>query len=435
MKVAIVEKDLVGGTCLHRGCIPTKALLYAAELIDVAATAPMFGISLSKPNVDWQAVQTAKSESVSRLADGLKGLIARRGIAVERGEGRLVGRGRVAVKTAGGGEREIESDSVVLATGSAPKSIPGVEIDGVRTFTSDEIFSIPKIPSTMAIIGGGYIGCEFASAFNSFGSKVTIIEALPELLATEDREIKERIAPALKKRGIDLRLSASVEEVRFSDDGVAVEIADGPPVDAEALLIAIGRRPVTEGLGLEAIGAETDERGYISIDENYLAAPDTYAIGDCIKTLALAHASFAEGYFVAEKIAGGNPAPPDYDAIPRVVYSLPEVASVGISEEEAEKRGLDIEIGRFPFSVNSRAAVMKIKEGFAKIIAMKGGDPIIGVHLVGPRVSELISEAMLAVAWEASAADLAALHHPHPTLSEILGETAMKLAGMPLHSL
>ncbi len=435
LKVAIVEKDLLGGTCLHRGCIPTKAWLYAAELADAAALAATFGISLGKPNIDWLAVQSAKSESVKRLADGLAGLLGRRGVDVVRGEGRLVGRGRIAVKIPEGGEREIESESVIIATGSSPKSLPGVEIDGKRVFTSDEIFSIERLPSTMAIIGGGYIGCEFASAFNSFGTKVTIIEALPELLAAEDAEIKERIAPAFKKRGISLRLGASVKSVKPSAEGVSIEMADGPPVESEVLFIAIGRRPVTEGIGLEAIGAKTDGAGYVSISEDYSAAPGAYAIGDCIDTLALAHASFAEGYFVAERIAGENPAPPNYDAIPRVVYSFPEVASVGISEEEAARRGLEVETGRFPFRANSRAVTMKSGEGFAKIVAMKGGDPIIGVHLVGPHVSELVSEGMLAVAWEASAADLAALHHPHPTLSETLGEAAMKLAGMPLHSL
>lgn len=435
LKVAIVERDRIGGTCLHRGCIPTKALLYAAELVTAPETAARLGVSLGNPTVDWRTVQAAKSESVSRLTKGLEGLLARRGVDVVRGEGRLVGRGRIAVATSEGDELEIEAKNVVLATGSAPKVIPGIEIDGKRTFTSDELLNIEGIPATMAIIGGGYIGCEFASAFNSFGSKVTIIEALPELLATEDREIKERIAPAFRKRGIELRLSSSVEGVDLSEDGVAIKMADGPPVEAEVLLVSIGRRPVSEEIGLESVDAEVDERGYISIDESYSAAPATYAIGDCIKTLALAHASFAEGYFVAEKIAGGNPAPPNYDAIPRIVYSFPEVASVGISEEEAERRGLEVEIGRFPFQANSRAVTMKNAEGFAKIITLKGGGPIIGVHLIGPHVSELISEAMLAVAWEASAAEVAVLHHPHPTLSEAIGEAAMKLAGMPLHSL
>ncbi|MCL5292972.1 MAG: dihydrolipoyl dehydrogenase [Actinobacteria bacterium] len=433
MKVALVERDGLGGTCLLRGCIPSKALLYAAKLVSLGKVAADFGISYAKPSVDWASTQSAKSEVVNRLTRGLEGLLIRRKIEIVKGSGRLIGTGRVHISPAGGGEREIAADNIVIATGSAPRIPAGVDIDGRRIFTSDELLNIDYIPSSMVIIGGGFIGCEFASMFNSFGTDVTLIELLPELLAREDREVKERLVPAFEKRGIKLHLDTTVAKIGPLEDGVVVELADKPAVKAEALLVATGRRPVTEEVGLEAVGTKT-ERGFVPVDEDYLAVPGVYAIGDCIATLALAHAAFAEGYYVAEKIGGGIPLRPDYDGIPRVTYSFPEVASVGITEDEAVGRGLDIEVARFPFQANSRAVTMKNGEGFAKIIALKGGGPIIGVHLIGGEVSELITEGMLAVNWEASAAEVGILHHPHPTLSEAIGEAALKLAGMPLHS-
>ncbi|MHB0975750.1 MAG: dihydrolipoyl dehydrogenase [Candidatus Aquicultorales bacterium] len=432
LKVALVEKDAIGGTCLNRGCIPTKALLHAAELLEEARSAPDFGITFGDPSVDWAKTQSAKEEVVSKLVRGLGGLLERRNIEIVRGFARLDSPGVLSI-AADGQDLELRSDAVVVATGSAPRIFPEIPIDEERIMTSDGLLGIRSIPRSLAILGGGFIGCEFASLFNAFGCEVTIIEVFPELLAKEDREIKERIAPAFVKRGIRLRLGATVANVARNDDSVRVELSEGEPVESERLLIAVGRRPVADGLNLEAAGAALDG-GYVVVDEDYEAAPGLYAIGDCIPTLPLAHAAFAEGYYVAERIAGRRTPRPNYDGIPRVAYCSPEVAAVGLTEEQAVSRGLDFTIARFPFRANSRAVAMKGGEGFAKILALKDGGPIIGVHLIGARVSELIAEAMLAVNWEASAAELGMLHHPHPTLSEAIGEAALKLAGMPLHS-
>lgn len=430
--VKIVEKDGLGGTCLLRGCIPSKALLHAAELVNLSKAAANFGITFGLPMVDWTATQRAKDETVNKLTHGLIALMNRRKIEVVKGAGRLAGNNRVTVQT-DGEEIAISAQDIVIATGSTPRSMPSIEIDGRTVITSNELLEIDHIPKSLAIIGGGYIGCEFASLFNAFGTKVTIIEAASEVMAREDREVKERLAPALRKRGIELRLGAHVLGADISNEKVSVRLEDEEPVEAEILLVAIGRRPVTENLDLENAGVKTD-RGYVVVDDDYRAAPGIWAIGDCIPTLALAHASFAEGYYVAEKIAGMEPARPNYDGIPRVAYCFPEVTAVGMTEEEGDAKGIDYVIGRFAFQANSRALTMKDAEGFVKIIAEPDGGRILGMHMVGVNVSELASEAMLAVNWEASPADLGFLHHPHPTLSEAIGEAAMKLAGMPLHA-
>lgn len=434
LKVALVERGELGGTCLNRGCIPTKALLHAASLLESGREASAMGINFGEPEIDWSKTMGAVDGAVAKLKRGLRGLLMRHDVELIGGTAHIEERGGVAVELGDDGRTLLKTKNIVVATGGEPTPIPGIVPDGRQIMISDQMLGMDRIPKSLGIIGGGYIGCEFASAFNAFGSSVMIIEAEPALLPRSDRELSERLAPAFEKRGIDLKLGDSVAAVEAGADILRVRLSSGEEFDFEVLLVAVGRRPVTSDLGLENAGGTTTPRGHIVVDEDYEAAPGLYALGDCIDTLALAHASFAEGFHVAERISGMRTPRPNYDGIPKVAYCFPEVASVGLSEEEVTRRGLDVSIGRFPFKANSRAIATRKDEGFAKIIALADGGPIVGVHLIGPHASELITEGMLLVNWEASAADVGVLHHPHPTFTEAIGEAALRLAGMSLHS-
>jgi len=427
MSVVLVEKDKVGGTCLHRGCIPTKALLHAAEVADASRDGAKIGVRSTFDGIDVPAVNAYKDGVIAKNFKGLAGLISSRGIETVQGEGRLVSPTAVAV-----GDRRIEAAHVLLATGSVPKSLPGLEIDGERVITSDHALKLEHVPASVVILGAGAIGVEFASVWRSFGAEVTIVEALPHLLPAEEESSSKLIERAYRRRGIAMKLGARFAGVKTTDHGVTVSLEDGGTVDAELLLVAIGRGPVSVGIGYEEVGVAMD-RGFVTVDARLRTTiPTISALGDLIPTLQLAHVGFAEGIFVAEELAGLHPVPVDYDGVPRVTYSDPEVASVGITSVEAVKRGHDVVTQTYDLAGNGRASILQTA-GAVTLVAQRDG-PVLGVHMVGAHMGDLVSEAQLIVNWEAYPAEVAQLIHPHPTLSEALGEAHLALAGKPLHA-
>jgi dihydrolipoyl dehydrogenase len=432
-RVALIEKDKVGGTCLHRGCIPTKALLHAAEVADSSRESEKFGIKTSFEGVDMPAVLSYQQSVVDRLWKGLQGTIASRKIDTIIGEGRLVSPTSVAV-----GEAVYTGDHVVLATGSVPKSLPGLAIDGERIITSDDALTLERVPASAIILGGGVIGVEFASVWRSFGAAVTIVEMMPQLLPLEDESSAKVLQRAFRRRGIGYELGVAFESVSVTDTGVSVTLANGKMLAADVLLVAVGRGPVSADLGYEENGV-TLTRGYVDVDPLcQTAVPTISAVGDLIATPQLAHVGFAEGILVAERLGGLDVKPIDYDGVPRITYSDPEVASVGITSAQAAERGIPVVEVIYPLGANGRSVILQT-QGQAKVIAeapaVSGGQPgrVLGIHLVGARVGELIAEGQLIYNWDAEPADVAALIHPHPTQSEIIGEAHLALAGKPLH--
>ncbi|MDT7545551.1 MAG: dihydrolipoamide dehydrogenase [Actinomycetota bacterium] len=427
MSVVMIERDKVGGTCLHRGCIPTKALLHSAETVDVIKEAAQFGVNGTFDSVDIAAVNAYKGKVVEGLYKGLTGLVKSRKIETVQGTGKLVS--ATAVEVDG---RRIEARHVLLATGSVPRSLPGLEIDHSRVVTSDDALEFDRVPASVIILGAGAIGCEFASVWSSFGADVTIVEALPHLVPLEEESSSKLLERAFRKRGIKQELSARFERVEHTDSGVRVHLEGGKTVEAEILLVAIGRGPVSQDLGYEQVGLEM-ERGFVKVDAYCQTnVPTISAVGDLIPTLQLAHVGFAEGILVAERLAGLPVTPVDYDGVPRVTYSHPEVASVGITSKIANERGYDIVEATYDLAGNGKARILGTS-GAVKVIASKDG-PVLGVHMVGERVGELIAEAQLITNWEALPAEVAQLIHPHPTMSEAVGEAHLALAGKPLHS-
>ncbi len=427
MTVVMVERDKVGGTCLHRGCIPTKALLHSAETVDVIKEAAQFGVNGSFESVDMAAVNGYKDKVVEGLFKGLTGLVKSRKIEVVRGTGTLVS--PTAVEVDG---RTIEANHVLLATGSYARSIPGLDVDHQRIVSSDDALSFDRIPASVIILGAGAIGCEFASVWSSFGADVTIVEALPHLVPLEEESSSKLLERAFRKRGIKQELGARFASATVSDTGVTVALEGGKTLEAELLLVAIGRGPVSEGLGYEQIGVEM-ERGFVKVDAYcQTSVPTVSAVGDLIPTLQLAHVGFAEGILVAERLAGLPVTPVDYDGVPRVTYSHPEVASVGLTSKVATERGYDVVEATYDLAGNGKARILGTA-GAVKVVAAKDG-PVLGVHMVGERVGELIAEAQLITNWEALPSEVAQLIHPHPTMSEAVGEAHLALAGKPLHS-
>ena len=427
LSVALVEQDKVGGTCLHRGCIPTKALLHAGEIADNTKHASDFGVNAQFNSIDMAGVNSYKDGVVSKLYKGLQGLVKSRSITYIEGHGRLVGKNEIEVN----GERH-QGKNIVLATGSYPKTLPGLEIDGKQIITSEQALNMEKVPSSVIVLGGGVIGCEFASVWKSFGSEVTIIEALPHLIALEDESSSKQLERAFRKRGINFELGTRFKSATRSDQGVVVTLEDGKEFKAEVLLVAVGRGPVSANIGYEEQGIAMD-RGYILVDEKCRTnVPGIWAVGDLIPTLQLAHVGFAEGILVAEEIAGLNPRPINYDGVPRVTYSDPEVASVGLTTAAAKERGYDVVELNYDLAGNGKANILKTS-GSVKLVSEKNG-PILGIHMVGARVGELLAEAQLIFNWEAQASDVATLIHAHPTMSEAVGEAHLALAGKPLHA-
>lgn len=428
LRVTLIEQAELGGTCLHRGCIPTKALLHSAEIADAARNSAKFGVRTTLEGIDIDAVLQYKNTVVARLYKGLKGLVQSSSINYVAGRGVLADTGTVVV-----GTDEYRGSHLVLATGSYPRTLPGLDI-GDRILTSDQALSLPRIPRTAIVLGGGVIGVEFASIWRSFGAEVTIIEALPRLIAAEDPASSKALERAFRKRGI--KSLTGVPFARASQDAEAVHVTteDGRTLDADVLLVAVGRGPRTEGMGFEEAGIAMD-RGYVLTDPRLATtAAGVFAVGDIVPGLQLAHRGFAQGIFVAEEIGGCNPRTIDEDAIPRVTYSEPEVASVGLNEAVAAQRHGADQIVTYEYNLagNGKSQILGTA-GFVKLIQVKDG-PIVGVHMVGARVGELVSEAQLIVGWQADPDDVAPLIHAHPTQGEALGEAHLALAGKPLHA-
>uniref|UniRef100_UPI004049FC7A dihydrolipoyl dehydrogenase n=1 Tax=Candidatus Planktophila sp. TaxID=2175601 RepID=UPI004049FC7A len=425
--VALIESGKLGGTCLHRGCIPTKALLHSGEIADSAREASTFGVNAQFLSMDMVAVNAYKDGVITKLHKGLQGLVKSRNITFVEGHGRLVSKDTVEVN----GER-YTGTNVVLATGSYAKSLPGLEIDGIRVMTSDHATNLTYVPKSVIVLGGGVIGCEFASVWKSFGAEVTIIEGLSHLVALEDESSSKQLERAYRKRGINFELGVRFKSHTVTADGVTVELEDGKTFTADVLLVAVGRGPVSANLGYEEQGITMD-RGYVIVDDKCRTnVPGIWAVGDLIPTLQLAHVGFGEGILVAEEICGLNPRPINYDGVPRVTYSEPEVASVGLTTAQAKERGHDVVELNYDLAGNGKAQILRTA-GSIKLVSQKNG-PVLGIHMVGARVGELLAEAQLIFNWEASADDVAPLIHAHPTLSEAMGEAHMALAGKPLHA-
>ncbi|HEV3382337.1 MAG TPA: dihydrolipoyl dehydrogenase [Trebonia sp.] len=430
-RVALIERDKVGGTCLHRGCIPTKALLHAAEIADNSRESEKFGIRTTFDGIDVPAVLSYQHSVVDRLWKGLQSTIASRKIDTIYGDGVLASPTSVRV-----GDAVYTGDHIVLATGSVPKSLPGLETDGSRIITSDEALRLDRVPGSAIILGGGVIGVEFASVWRSFGAEVTIVEMLPQLLPLEDEASAKVLQRAFRRRGIGSELGTPFQSVSYTDTGVSVTLGNGKTLSADILLVAVGRGPVSAGLGYEENGV-TLTRGYVDVDAFCrTSVPTISAVGDLIATPQLAHVGFAEGILVAERLGGLDVKPIDYDGVPRITYSDPEVASVGITSAQAAERGIAVNEVNYPLGGNGRSVILQT-QGQAKVIAEKTADGragrVLGIHLVGSRVGELIAEGQLIYNWDAEPEDVAALIHPHPTQSEIIGEAHLALAGKPLH--
>ncbi len=429
LSVGLIEKDKLGGTCLHRGCIPTKALLHSAEVADVSRESSKYGVTTSFHGIDMNAVNAYRDGIVTSKFKGLEGLVKARGITVIRGEGRLVTPTSVAV-----GDDVIVGKNVILATGSYSRSLPGLEISG-RVITSEQALTLDYVPNRVAILGGGVIGVEFASVWKSFGTDVTIIEALPHLVPNEEESISKQFERAFRKRGINFSLGVRFAGVTQDDNGVVVTLEDGKTIEADLLLVAVGRGPATAGLGFEEVGVTID-RGFVITNERLETnIPGLYAVGDIVPGLQLAHRGFQHGIFVAEEIAGLAPMVVSDINIPKVTYSDPEVASVGLTEAKAiEKYGAD-KVSSYDYNLagNGKSHIIGTA-GSVKVVRVADG-PVVGLHMIGARVGELIGEAQLIVNWEAYPEDVAGLVHAHPTQDEALGEAMMALAGKPLHAM
>lgn len=428
MSVALIEKGELGGTCLHRGCIPTKALLHAGEVADEVRESATVGVQAALQGIDMAQVNTYKAGVVNRLYKGLQGLVKSRGVTYVEGEGRLVAPNAVQVDDA-----RYVGRTIVLATGSYARTLPGIEIGG-RVMTSDQALQLEWIPPRVIVLGGGVIGVEFASVWKSFGSDVTIVEALPRLVPSEDESSSKALERAFRKRGIKFSTGKRVSGVEQDESGVRVTVEDGTTFDADLLLVAVGRGPSTAGLGFEEQGIAMD-RGFVLTDDHLRTnVPGVYAVGDIVPGLQLAHRGFAQGIFVAEHLAGLGPEVMDEKWIPRVTYCEPEVASVGYTEAEAKDAfGADaVESVEYNLGGNGKSQILGTA-GFIKVVRQTDG-PVVGIHMVGSRVGEQIGEAQLIVSWEAMPEDVAILLHAHPTQNEAMGEAHMALAGKPLHA-
>jgi dihydrolipoamide dehydrogenase len=434
LEVGLVERDKVGGTCLHRGCIPSKALLHSAEIAHHVRAAGDFGVSAAFEGIEIAKVHKHKDAVVEAMYKGLQGALKSRGVRTIDGHGRLIDRATVEVD----GER-YSADAIVLATGSAPRDIPPAPFDGDRIISSDDALVLDRIPERPVVLGAGAIGMEFATVWAGFGAEqVTVVELEKRALPLEDPDSSREATRQVKKKGIEILTGAQLTAADPSDGGVVatVETKDGEEkVEGDVLLVAVGRRPVTEDCGLEEVGIELED-GFVAVDEMCRTNVEgVYALGDVIPTLGLAHASFAEGFLVADQLGGLEPFPIDYAGVPRVTYSHPEVASVGLTEPEAKERGHEVMTEKYKFQTLARARMMKA-EGLVKIVAERDRDKagrILGIHMVGPHATDLIAEGQLIYGWEALPMDVAQFIHPHPSLNEAIGEAHLALAGRALH--
>lgn len=433
LNIALVEEFRVGGTCLHRGCVPAKELLQTAEVLRTVRTAAEFGVNTGEPTVDLATTLTRKQQVVDRLTKGLESLLEGRKVTVVPGTGTVVDAAARRVRVSDG--TELTGDALILATGSAPRALPGLDFDGSRVLSSDHVLDLDHVPARTAIIGGGAIGCEFASYLADVGSDVTVLEALPGILPGVDPEVAKVVARSFKKRHITVETGINVTGVDRGDALTLHASRDGENGDLEVdvIVVSVGRRPRSENIGLEGSGVIVSDRGHVVVDDHMrTAVPDVYAVGDLVATPALAHVGFAEAILTIRTILGEDVPAIDYDRVPWGIYCHPEVAFAGLTEQAAIDRGYDVVTSVHRFMGNSRAIIMGETDGMVKIVSERDG-PILGVHIAGPWATELIGEGYLAVNWEATAADLGALIHPHPTLGELFGESAMALTGRSLH--
>lgn len=427
LSVALIEKDKLGGTCLHVGCIPTKALLHAAAVADSARSASNFGVRASFDGIDMTGVLSYQDRVVQRLFKGLRGLISSRAITVVDGEGHLVAPDTVEV-----GSSRYVGRNVVVATGSHSRTLPGLEIDGQHVLSSEQALRLDRVPTSAIVLGGGVIGCEFASVWASFGVEVTVLEATDRLLPLEDADSSKALERAFRKRKITVKTGAPFASVSTSGTGVSVSTESGEVHEAELLLVAVGRAPSTDGIGLQDVGVAVD-RGFVATDSRCRTnVKPIYAVGDIVPGLQLAHRGFAQGIHVAEQIAGLSPPPLVESGIPRVTYSHPEVASVGLTEAQARETHGEVETVTYDLGGNGKSQILAT-QGSVKLVRAVGG-PVVGVHMVGDGVGELIGEAQMIVNWEAHPDDVAPLLHAHPTQNEALGEAHLALAGKALHA-
>jgi dihydrolipoamide dehydrogenase len=439
LNIAMIEKEKVGGTCLHRGCIPAKELLETAAVYRHVAGAKEFGVLADQPGLDFAVTMQRKQKVVDQLWKGLQSLLKGRKVTTYIGTGSLHADHTVRVTGGESGDVELTGDAVILASGSVPRTIPGFEIDGELVVTSDELLSIDSLPSSAVVIGGGAIGCEFASMMADLGTSVTVLEALPKILPGCDSDVTQVVLRAFKKRGIEVRAGVMVTgHTPDPEGGTSVQFGDGESVKVDLVVVSVGRRPLSENLGLDDTGVKVDERGFVAVDEYCRTSEDgVWAIGDLINTPQLAHVGFAEGILVIREILGEDAVPVAYDRVPWCIYCHPEVAFAGHSQESAEAAGFDVAVSKHRYAGNGRAMIVGETDGLVKIIAEKGADgragQILGVHMVGPWVTEQLGQGYLAVNWEATVDEVAHFIQPHPTMSELFGESVMALTGRGLH--
>lgn len=439
LSVALVERDRVGGTCLHRGCIPAKELLETAAVHRTVSHAGEFGVLAPAPGLDFSVTQARKQRIIDGLTAGVEGLLKRRKVATFAGTGRLEPGRSVRVAADDGSEQVITGERVLLAAGSVPRTIPGFDIDGTLVMTSDEVLEMPEIPNSAAVIGGGAIGCEFASMMADLGSHVSVLEYAPQIVPGVDADIAKALGRAFKKRNIDVVTGVRVTgHSPRPGGGTTVHIEGADDIDVDAVVVSVGRRPFPDHLGLEGSGVEVDDRGFVVVDEFCRTTePGVYALGDLVDTPQLAHIGFAEAIVVVKDVLDEQPMPIDYANVPWAIYCHPEVAFAGMTEEQATGAGFDVVVSKHRYSGNSRAMIVSETEGLVKIIAAKNPDGsagrILGVHMMGPWVTEQLGQGYLAVNWEATVDEVAAFIQPHPTLSELFGETILDLTGRGLH--
>jgi dihydrolipoamide dehydrogenase len=433
LKVAVIEKDpFLGGTCLHRGCIPTKSLLENADVWQKIQKAKEFGITVGDVKLDWSAVQTRKQGVVDQNAKGIEFLFKKHKVERITGFGKLLDKNTIDV-----GGNKVSTKNVILAMGSVPRDLPHIKADGKRIINSDHILKITEVPKSMLVIGAGAVGCEFASIFARFGTKVTIVEVMPQLLPLEDEEVAKEFTRIFKKKGIDVYTDAKVMSAEVSDNGVKCVVetkGKQQTFDVEVVLSATGRSAVTKEAGLEKTKVQVDQRGFVQVDPFMRTAEQgIYAIGDIVPTPALAHCASAEGILAVEHIKGMEVRPLNYDHVPNCTYTDPEVASVGLTEKKAKERGYDIKLGKFPFTANAKAKIIGESGGLVKYVVDAKYDELLGVHIVGPKATELIAEACAALELEATSESIAKTIHAHPTLSEAMMEAAEDVAGHSIH--
>ena len=438
LNMALVEKRWIGGTCLNVGCIPAKELLETAHVYRTVQEAAAFGVNAGDPQVDWSVTMQRKQAVVDELVSGVTTLLKGRNVTIYNGHGRLHEGRRVTISGGESGEAEITGDAVIIAAGSQVRTIPGFDIDGKIVMTSDEVLSIPEVPGTAVIIGGGAIGCEFASMLSDMGSQVTVLELLPKILPGVDKDASQVVERSFKKRGIDVRTGVKVTGHEPSDGGTVVRVEGADPVKTDVVVVSVGRKPATEDLGLDGTGVKIDDRGFVVVDELCRTGePRVWSIGDCIDTPQLAHVGFAEAIVAITDILGEPAVPIDYGRVPWGIYCQPEVAFAGHTEESAKEAGFDVVAAKHRYSANSRAKIIGEKEGLVKVIAAKGPDgragQVLGVHMVGPWVTEQLGQGYLAVNWEATIDEVAQFIQPHPTLSEAFGDTVLDMTGRRLH--